>query len=378
MKSSYRLNGLDHLRAFAIVSVFFYHYGAVFEHHPAWMATTSQFGWSGVDLFFVLSGYLIGGALLRTVADGRQIAIRDFYVQRFLRIIPVYWVVLTLYFLFPVLIERSHLPPLWRFLTFTQNFNLSPAEGLAFSQVWSLCVEEHFYLVFPLLLGALSVRKWGKQAFLFAGALIVLGCLLRAYCWTRVQAGEARWYGTIYYPTYTHLDGLIVGVTIAGIFTFCPGIRDWMKRYSSGLLVGGVTTLCLAALICANQESFSSSVFGFPLIALGFGALVVAALSPDCFLYRKASFITRTIAILSYSIYLVHKIVIHVIQGQAGRLRLNVDGTPMFFLCVIATLLTAWVLYIAIERPFMILRDRIYAKQTNATVMRAAKLTARR
>ena len=124
MKSTLRLNGLDHLRAFAIITVFFYHYGGIFDHHPAWLASISTFGWSGVDLFFVLSGYLIGTQLLRRVSEGRRISISDFYIQRFLRIMPVYWAALTLYFSFPALIERSHLPPLWRFLTFTQNFGL--------------------------------------------------------------------------------------------------------------------------------------------------------------------------------------------------------------------------------------------------------------
>lgn len=364
MNGSARLNGLDHLRAFAIISVFIYHYGGGMFDHPAWLAKVSQFGWSGVDLFFVLSGYLIGGQLLRMVSDGLQISIRDFYVQRFLRIMPVYWAVLALYFIFPQLIERSHLPPLWRFLTFTQNLGLGEHEGLAFSQAWSLCIEEHFYLALPTLIVAFSAWKWGRHGFWIAGFLITLGCALRAYFWTLVQAGEARWYGSIYYPTYSHMDGLVVGVSIAAIFTFYPRQRTWLQKHSYWLLAAGVAVLYFAAMVIdANQTSFLSSVFGFPLVAGGFGCMVISALSPSCFLYSRGSAVTKMIAILSYSIYLIHKIVISALQKAAGVLDINVDGTPMFFLCILCTLLTAWLLYTVVERPFLGLRERIFAKK---------------
>jgi peptidoglycan/LPS O-acetylase OafA/YrhL len=363
MKATVRFNGLDHLRALAIIAVFFYHYGGgIFGHHPAWLANVCQFGWSGVDLFFVLSGYLIGGQLLRMVAEGRRVSIRDFYVQRFLRIMPVYWAVLSLYFIFPQLIERSHLPPLWRFLTFTQNFGLGEGEGLAFSQVWSLCIEEHFYLVLPTLIVGFSAWKWRRHWLWLAGLLIALGCALRAYFWLLIQAGQARWYGAIYYPTYSHLDGLVVGVSIAAIFTFYPEHRARLQKHSYWVLAGGVTLLYFASVVIdANQTSFASSVFGFPLVAVGFGCLVISALSPNCFLYSLDSPVTRMIATLSYSVYLIHKIVISVVQRAAETLQIDVDGTLTFLLCILCSFFAAWVLYTVVERPFLRLRERIYS-----------------
>jgi peptidoglycan/LPS O-acetylase OafA/YrhL len=370
MKVTVRLNGLDHLRALAIIAVFLYHYGGgMFGHHPAWLAHVCQFGWSGVDLFFVLSGYLIGGQLLRVVADGRQISIRDFYIQRFLRIMPVYWAVLALYFVFPQLIERSHLPPLWRFLTFTQNFGLGESEGLAFSQVWSLCIEEHFYLVLPTLLVGFSAWEWRRHGLWVAGLLMVLGCALRAYFWILVQAGHARWYGAIYYPTYSHLDGLVVGVSIAAIFTFYPRQRAQLQKHSYWVLAGGVAVLYVASVVIdANQTSLASTIFGFPLVAVGFGCMVISALSPNCFLYRLSSPITRMIAILSYSIYLIHKIVIFMVQKSAEILKIDVDGTLMFLLCVLCTFFAAWVLYALVERPFLRLRECIYPAGTAKSI----------
>src|SRR5579863_9882168 len=114
-----RLHGLDHLRALAIISVCIFHY-SLFGHPPG-LETISSFGWTGVDLFFVLSGYLIGGQLLSRIAKGQPISYGEFYFKRTLRILPAYLVVLLIYFTWPAFTERSQLPPLWKFLTFTQN-----------------------------------------------------------------------------------------------------------------------------------------------------------------------------------------------------------------------------------------------------------------
>jgi peptidoglycan/LPS O-acetylase OafA/YrhL len=174
-----------------------------------------------------------------------------------------------------------------------------------------------------------------------------------------VQAGEAHWHASIYYPTYSHLDGLIVGVSLAGVFTFYPRQWDWLASRSRWLLAGGCAILAVASVVCREQHSFASTVFGFPLVAVGFGCIVAAALCPNCFLHNRRSAFTRSIAILSYSMYLIHKAVIHVVQGSADALRIDVDGTPMFLLCMVATFAAAGLLYWSIENPFMRLRERL-------------------
>jgi peptidoglycan/LPS O-acetylase OafA/YrhL len=90
---SHKLHGLDHLRAFAIIFVFFFHYGRLFPH-PEWTNTISVFGWSGVDLFFVLSGYLIASQLFKKIATQNKISLKEFFVKRFFRIIPIYLLLL--------------------------------------------------------------------------------------------------------------------------------------------------------------------------------------------------------------------------------------------------------------------------------------------
>lgn len=114
-----KLFGLDHLRALAIIMVFVFHYGHIFPH-PGWTNSISSFGWTGVDLFFVLSGYLIASQLFASVAKTGTFSLKEFFIKRFSRILPAYFVVVALYFLFPLLREHEALAPLWKYLTFTQ------------------------------------------------------------------------------------------------------------------------------------------------------------------------------------------------------------------------------------------------------------------
>lgn len=96
-----KLNGLDHLRAFAICFVFIYHYQIPVFGHPEWLPTIAKFGWTGVDLFFVLSGFLISSQLFFQIKNGIEISFKEFFIKRFFRIIPAFWFVTMIYYLFP-------------------------------------------------------------------------------------------------------------------------------------------------------------------------------------------------------------------------------------------------------------------------------------
>jgi peptidoglycan/LPS O-acetylase OafA/YrhL len=206
-----RFSGLDHLRALAIIIVFVYHY-SLFGHPPGLYDYLGSWGWTGVDLFFVLSGYLIGGQLFARIARDQPVSYGEFYFKRSLRILPAYFAVVILYFTIPAFTERSHLPPLWRFLTFTQNFGLDLSTEGAFSHAWSLCIEEQFYLLLPLLIIALGTRK---KAVWLLPVLFLLGFAIRSVMWYEVlpkqpDFGKA-YYEFIYYPTWSRLDGLLAG-----------------------------------------------------------------------------------------------------------------------------------------------------------------------
>lgn len=153
-----RSSGLDTLRALAIALVFVYHYRVFVSGEPnfGWL---SEAGWVGVDLFFVLSGYLIANQLFAGAVVGGRFSLTAFYARRALRTWPAFWVVLAAFFLFPGALGGRQPPPLWTFLTFTQNFGLRP--GTAFSHAWSLCIEEQFYLLLPLVF--LAALRWGSH-----------------------------------------------------------------------------------------------------------------------------------------------------------------------------------------------------------------------
>ena len=361
---NHKLLGLDHLRTLAITLVFFYHY-RIFQH-PEWIEHAGSFGWTGVDLFFVLSGYLIAGQLFSRIAQGKGLAMGEFYFKRAFRILPPYLVIVALYFCLPVFREREALPPLWKFLTFTQNFGLDLLHRGTFSHAWSLCIEEQFYLLLPVIM-LISLRlRAGKRASWLLLFLFALGFVIRFGSWYgRVIPFEdtdqfwVEWYKWIYYPFQSRLDGLLVGVGLAGLYQFYPAVKDRLAGKGNLLLGIGLGLVAIAYVFCADQQSFHASVFGFPLVALAYGTLVAAAVSPSCILYTFHAKISAQIATLSYAIYLSHKGVIHLTQRLFIHWGIAGDGNLMFCICIVTTILGALVLRYSVEKPFLRLRDRI-------------------
>lgn len=223
-----------------------------------------NYGWMGVDLFFVLSGYLIGSQLLRPYTRDARPSTAGFYLRRAFRVLPAYLTVLLFYFAIPGFREAPGLSPLWQFLTFTENFRIDYAHDQAFSQVWSLCVEEHFYLVLPLLILLLMRRpRFGKAVAVILG-ILCFGIAIRTYIYVhQVQvfprdddAFSLAYVEKIYYPTHTRLDGLLVGVTLAIIKTFRPAW--WQRAMSHGylLLVSGLALCGCAMWLFSDRLSF--------------------------------------------------------------------------------------------------------------------------
>jgi len=333
--------------------------------HPAWVERVGAFGWTGVDLFFVLSGFLISRQLFRSIAATGTFSLRTFYWKRALRILPAYLVVLGAYFCFPVMHEREALPSLVRFVTFTQNFGLDLRTSGTFSHAWSLCIEEQFYLILPLvLLGLLAIRA-GRRAAWLLPALFALGLVARALVYEAklapIEGDESfavAWYQWIYYPTWSRLDGLLVGIAIAAIHEFRPALRTKMLAHGERFFVLAIVLWGVSWWRCADADSLVSSVLSFPAISIVYGLLVLAALSPSSNLARTGSQITRSIATLSYALYLSHKASIHVTQAALVRAGLAANGSSMFVCCVLASILVALALHLAVERPCLRWRDR--------------------
>jgi peptidoglycan/LPS O-acetylase OafA/YrhL len=358
-----KLHGLDHLRALAISLVLLFHY-RIFSH-PEWVDEVGSFGWTGVDLFFVLSGYLISSQLFLELARHDHLALRTYFIKRVFRILPAYWVVLMLYFLVPAFREREALPPLWKFLVFTQNFGLNLATGGTFSHAWSLCVEEQFYLLLPLallLLKRVRLRRWA--GLLLALVAVGFGARLLSWHWAVVPSLDTdhvwlEWYEYIYYPTYNRLDGLLVGIGIAALFHYKPGLAARLSRFGNALLLLGVAVLAAAYCLCREPQAFAASIIGFPLVALGYGLLVVGAISPTTLLYRFESCISARLASLSFAAYLTHKGIIHLVQAVFAAYGLPLESNAMLLLCLVFVLVGALLLNYTVEKPFLRLRNRL-------------------
>ena len=362
--SQQKLYGLDHLRALAIAFVFLFHYFILSHGQPEWLPDLAQFGWSGVDLFFVLSGFLISSQLFFQIKQGQYISFKPFFLKRFFRIVPAFLVTVGIYFYFPLFREKESLPPFWKFLTFTQNLGLNLKDFGTFSHAWSLCVEEHFYLFLPLILILLQFSKLFKKAYWLLIALFLFGLVIRTYSFNNLYLSKIEdesswvyWYIYIYYPTYNRLDGLLVGVSIAAIYQFSPAAWHKISKFGNLFIILSLLVLAGAYYLCYDQQTFNASVFGFTLIAVGYGFMVIGAISPTSFLYKWSSKATTFMATLSYAIYLTHKGIIHITHQLLADF--NINSNLMLLICMATCISGAFLLNLTIEKPFMQLRDRI-------------------
>lgn len=370
-----KLHGLETLRAYAIVSVLLFHYQFFFDH-PQWLETGfCKFGWSGVDLFFVLSGYLIHSQLLAEIDTHKGVSLGRFYIKRAFRILPPFGFVLALYVSFPWARERESLPPLWKLLTFTQNLGLDVAAHRTFSHAWSLCIEEQFYLLLPLVLSAIAFAKVRDGTARTISALMGIGILVRFLSFRHLVENPAGWMEWIYYPTQSRLDGLLVGVFIAWLFHFKASAREWLVARHVQTLLAGIGVVVLSYFFVLEYtpdrtvkayvglEALYPSLFLFPLVSIGFGLIVVSAISPKSFLYNLHSRSLGWVATLSYSLYLSHKIVFHVAQERFGAWGVRADGPAMMLLCLGLAGGFALVMHHVIERPAFRLRDWLLARR---------------
>lgn len=371
-----RLAGLDHLRALAIILVFLCHYRAYVR--PEWVNMIGGFGWTGVDLFFVLSGFLIGNQLIRQVLSFGAIDFREFYISRSFRILPVYFFVVSLYFLFPMIRERDGIAPLWQFLTFTQNFDLDYGTEGSFSHAWSLCIEEQFYLILPLCITLFWNARHPARGFYLLLTFFLLGILLRSLNWlhfvepyyaNNITEGRFIAYNKwVYYPSYNRFDGLLVGVGIAALANFFPALIKRIEKYANTLFILGVLLLFAAYLFLKDDRlDFWPTVLGFPLISFAFGFMVLSAILPTSFLYRFRWRLSTLIATLSYSIYLCHKFVNHLLQIPLNKLAIPLDSNWRVLICAIMATLVALFLNRVVEFPFMKLKGSMLKRRKKKT-----------
>ena len=365
-----RLAGLDTLRALAVTLVVLHHYTLFVTRDAHTFGWVGQMGWAGVDLFFALSGYLIGRQIFAALADPRGLSLGRFYARRLLRTLPNFYVVVALYFLLPGFRGESPLPPLFRLLTFTLNWQLPP--GTAFSHAWSLCIEEQFYLALPAV--ALLCALWRgalRWAWLGLVLLVLGGMLWRDQLWHAVvegnRWGENHYFKFIYYATLCRADELLAGVALAMARQYQPRAWGWMTRQGNVAAVLGLLVLGGASwLFLGGRYERMPTVVGYPLLALGCGLLILAALSDKSLLRTVRIPGAASIALWSYAIYLLHRQVCVLGARVLTQLGYAPEGGVAIGILLLASTGTGWLLFYLVETPFMQLRDKYFPTSLRA------------
>lgn len=361
---------LDGVRGVAALMVLVFHLARPEIRVPgsAAIASVAQFGWVGVDLFFVLSGFLISGILIDS--RDRPHFFRTFYKRRSLRIFPLYFVFLALYInvIVPVLpgAESDILARQKWLWTYLSNFDVArfgwyTGVGSHANNLWSLAIEEQFYLVFPL-----AVYFLPRRALWFvAGACVVGAVLVRLYLYT---AG----YGTLpaYVLTFARVDALGLGILVALAARHGQLLRQLVPV---AYFMLAISVLACAKIIARNGrfsfDDWSTLLVAQPVLAFGFASVLLLAVSDHGSQRLRRFFESRTLrffGLYSYGLYMWHPLmgrVVRLIGLQQSKAEAVLHSSTAAFLLVVGArfllaIAAALVSYHLIERPFLRLKDR--------------------
>lgn len=335
-----RLRQLDAVRGFAVLVVFVHNIDIYPSLHLGLIASN---GWMGVDLFFVLSGFLITGILVDTKKS--EDYFKNFYIRRCLRIWPLYYLALLFMFVIVPFLRPSEVQtifsarssPWWAYPLFLQNF-LVPIPTMAtglLAVTWSLAIEEQFYLVWPLVVRFCSEAKLRRIAF----GVICISPALRFYL---------SLHGVnIYSNTFCRLDGLMGGALLALIIrsrSFVP------SRFVRGAWI----TLFVSTSLALMTDTLHARWIVFSFVALASVSLVYLALFSKQGLLEALltnRFLVYT-GIISYGIYILAKIPADVVKT------FHLEKYPLlaFLITVAATYAMATLSWNLLEKPFLTLK----------------------
>ena len=371
-----RVPELDGIRGLAILLVLVWHYFAMLvkPERGTWLwfaKIAAGLGWSGVDLFFVLSGFLLGGILLENRESTNYF--KAFYARRACRILPIYFVLVIAVAIASGLMKGTrnegfaHLfdgpMPFWSYFTFTQNFAMVFAEDFrgfgapALSVTWSLAVEEQFYLFLPLLIR--FVPRGTLPGVLIL--LIVAAPICRGLLWSEDKPGFA---GFVLMPA--RADALLLGV-LAALTTRDPEFAAVFARNRVKLawafvgLFGGMVAL---AIYGWRSPPIALHVAGQFWIAAFYAMLVVWATARPSgalgALMRLPAL--RALGIVSYAVYLFHMPVLETVFALVRRQSPLLRGTgdvPLVLASLVVTIGLAALSWHILEKPLLRLGHRL-------------------
>jgi len=367
MSESKRIYGLDILRAFAILEVLYYHAGHYLTGHPRLSRFYYNLYVDGVTVFFVLSGFLIGRIILKTL-DSKNLSagnLFDFWIRRWFRTLPNYFLVLIVLFFLAYIRNIQVIPAWYTYFAFAQNLtSIRSGFNNFFVESWSLCVEEWFYFVVPLLLfmTIMLLRINVKRAFfIWACFIITLVTIYKLYRTNVLYYTDEIYLNiNIRMVVITRLDSIMYGC-LAAYFSYYKSLFWNRKNF---LFYSGIVLL-LAILLTPGsfRHGYGITVY-FTLLPICIFLLLPKLSSINSgsgFLYKTVTFIS----IVSYSLYLVNLSIVReflmpkiiAYTGLANNNSYLLIGLKCILFLVISISL-AYLLYKLYEKPMTKMRER--------------------
>ncbi|PKA04594.1 acyltransferase [Leptospira ellisii] len=374
------IGALNGLRAFAIIFVLLNHYTLALRNKIAFSESLTSIYmnlWSGVDLFFVLSGFLISKGLWEDWQKESKLDFKKFYLKRALRIFPAYYFFLSINYLIGkamlsfseknnLLNEadaiRKTLSNSWGDFIFLGNY----FEGLNI-HTWSVSSEEQFYLIFPLLSSLVLFKNAFKVRQCILWFLYIIPLLFRFYIlFSGDLISKAPYFKEIYHPFHTRFDSLLMGVIVMDLYFNKRALIDTILRKRPYRLTAlAFFSACIIFSFLTNQESefWVFHTLKYNILNIGYAGFLLFAVSDSGSLLSRflSGRIFTPIARLSYTIYLWH----FIFMGVAYKLLnfQNQDGSFLpfhgkFILTLIIVCVLSFPLYAGIELPFQKLRRR--------------------
>ena len=368
---------LHGLRVFAILTVVQFHVTWIFAGENGirlngdWVRSSLTV-FFGMDLFFMLSGFLIGSILLRSLeVDGRQ-RVGRFYMRRVFRTFPSYYIVLTFLALTTPLtvMQRQHL-----FYEYTYGTTLIPlgrSDSVMFWG-WSLALEEQFYLTVPVFMFVLSRLKSDRSRIILLVCVWATALVARLIvCYRHPSWSDFTLYDKVYFRTPTRFDPLVAGILLAFVLArYKDTIRVWLEDPFHRALIGLPTLGCLWILLTPwlfgeeNVKWVHMFAWGSITSVMYFGTLVLLLCTNGRVHELLSKPIYRRIATLGYGVYLVHiPLCDHVIVPFAQALDKRHVSLVLVWPLSLAllsgmSLALAYVMHVLIEKPSLWVRDRV-------------------
>jgi peptidoglycan/LPS O-acetylase OafA/YrhL len=351
-----RVLGLDIFRSCAILLVMFFHAGFLLSNTSlkGFPRLQAAMGFYGVDMFFILSGFLIGGILLKEIETKKEFGMPElfqFWKRRWFRILPNYYLILLVnYFIahYKLLNVDVHLYS-WKFLFFLQNFS-TPFYGF-FGESWSLTIEEWFYISFPLFLAIFLDFMSPKKAFLLVIILMILYSTRHRILSVNYTIDDWGWSIIFLKVVLMRLDSIAYGLLAAWLFYYYGNY--WSKLKIPGLIVGiGLLSFLLFYKIPNN--TFYKEVTYLTLSPIS--AMLMLPFIRSIHITGVAGKAITHISKISYSLYLINGIVDAAIMDNFP-VKNSTDGIIKYLLFWTISIVCSTLLYKYFERPIMNLRD---------------------